>query len=496
MTQGIRVGFRNRRVLPAEKPMQPDADHELLRRYADHGCDEAFAELVRRHLNLVWAAARRVTHNSELARDVAQLVFTDLARKARTLPPETVIAGWLHRAAYLAAAKQIRGEVRRSQRERIAMTTSNSASPDESRAAGELQPVLDEALAELPETDRDAVVLRFLVGRSYAEVGATLGTSEDTAQKRVSRALEKLRESFRRRGLDVGGGLVVAALDFAGTQAAPAGLASTVATGALSAAGTATLVLLMKSKLTLGIVGGAALAVALAYQQNSLNRLTDENSALRSQLAAALATSPPTATAQTADSETLTQSRDPQSELLRLRGEVTQLRQAAREDRNRSTAARDTGATPQLDPEELAKAMLAAEAVATRTVNAQKHLALAAKVYSIQHQDRLPTTFEELKPFLGEALNILGEALSPDGTVAGVSFDPLEFQPHERDIYGFEPRLILLRERNARQLPDGTWERIYSLADGSVHRKKRSNGDFSDFEREGTGTLGNAPKPR
>lgn len=479
MTQRIRVGFRNRRVLPAEKPMQPDVDHELLRRYADHGCDEAFAELVRRHLNLVWAAARRVTHNSELARDVAQLVFTDLARKARTLPPETVIAGWLHRAAYLAAAKQIRGEVRRSQRERFAMTTSNSAGPDESRAAGELQPVLDEALAELPETDRDAVVLRFLVGRSYAEVGATLGTSEDTAQKRVSRALEKLRESFRRRGLDVGGGLVVAALDFAGTQAAPAGLASTVATGALSAAGTATLVLLMKSKLTLGIVGGAALAVALAYQQNSLNRLTDENSALRSQLAAALATSPPTATAQTADSETLTQSRDPQSELLRLRGEVTQLRQAAR----------DTGVSQQLDPGELAKAMLAAEAVATRTVNAQKHLALAAHVYSMEHQDRLPTTFEELKP-------LLGEALSPDGTVAGVSFDLLEFQPHERDIYGFEPRLILLRERNARQLPDGTWERIYSLADGSVHRKKRSNGDFGDFEREGTGTLGNAPKPR
>lgn len=493
MTQGIRVGFRNRRVLPAEKPMQPDADHELLRRYADHGCDEAFAELVRRHLNLVWAAARRVTHNSELARDVAQLVFTDLARKARTLPPETVIAGWLHRAAYLAAAKQIRGEVRRSQRERFAMTTSNSASPDESRAAGELQPVLDEALAELPETDRDAVVLRFLVGRSYAEVGATLGTSEDTAQKRVSRALEKLRESFRRRGLDMGGGLMVAALDFAGTQAAPAGLASTVATGALAAAetasGTATLVLLMKSKLTLGIVGGAALAVALAYQQNSLNRLTDENSALRSQLAAAMATSPSTATAQTADSETLTQPRDPQAELLRLRGEVAQLRQAARENRNRSTAARDTGASQQLDPGELAKAMLAAEAVATRTVNAQKHLALAAHVYSMEHQDRLPTTFEELKPLLGEALN-------PDGTVAGVSFDLLEFQPHERDIYRFETRLILLRERNARQLPDGTWERIYSLSDGSVHRIKHSNGDFGDFEREGTGTLGNAPKPR
>jgi RNA polymerase sigma factor (sigma-70 family) len=473
--------------------MHPDADHELLRCYADHGCDEAFAELVRRHLNLVWAAARRVTHNSELARDVAQLVFTDLARKARTLPPETVIAGWLHRAAYLAAAKQIRGEVRRSQRERIAMTTSNSADSDESRAAGELQPVLEEALAELPEIDRDAVVLRFLAGRSYAEVGATLGTGEDTAQKRVSRALEKLRESFRRRGLDVGGGLMVAALDFAGTQAAPVGLASTVAKGALAAAeaasGMVTLVLLMKSKITLGIVGGAALAVTLTYQHNSLNRLTNENSVLRSQLAEAMAPSPSTAAAQTADSETRTRQQDQQDELLRLRGEVAQLRQAAREGRNPPKAAPNVGSIPQLEAGDLAKAMLAAEAVATRTVNAQKHLALAAHLYSRDHQERLPTTFEELKPLLGDALNL-------DGTVAGVSFDLLEFQPHERDIYRFETSLILLRERNARQLPDGTWERIYSLADGSVHRFKGASGDFSDFEREGTGTLGNAPKPR
>jgi len=258
------VGFLNRRVFSTEDTMHATADQELLRRYAEHGAEEAFAALVHRHLNLVWAAARRTTGDADLARDVAQTVFTDLARKAKTLPRETMLAGWLYRAACLAAAKQVRGEARRVLREHhaMAMLVSSSTESAATRAAEELQPVLDAALAEIPDADRDAVVLRFLAGRSLAEVGAAFGTGEDAAQKRVSRALEKLREAFRRRGVDVGGGMVAAALGVAGAPAAPPGLAGTVAAGAITAAGTAgagaPLALLMKSKLTLGIVGGAA----------------------------------------------------------------------------------------------------------------------------------------------------------------------------------------------------------------------------------------------
>jgi RNA polymerase sigma factor (sigma-70 family) len=473
--------------------MHTAADFELLRRYADHGSDEAFTELVRRHINLVWSAAHRLSGNAELAKDVSQLVFTDLARKARTLPSETVIAGWLHRAACLAAAKQIRGEIRRSQRERIAMTpiTTPSAGPDESQAVGELQPVLDEALAELPETDRNAVVLRFLAGRSLAEVGAALGTGEDAAQKRVSRALEKLRESFRRRGLDVSGGMVVAALGFAGAQAAPLALAGPVAAGALAAAGTASgtaaIVLLMKTKLTVGIVGGAALVAVFAWQQHRLQRLAEENSALRGQLVAAALPVPSATVAQTFDSESLTRQREQQEELLRLRGEVSQLRQAVRETRTRSEPVRDGGTSPGVEAQ--ATAMLAAEAVSVRIVDAQRHLALAVRMYFEDHQQRLPTKLEELHAYLKDTLGA-------DGTVKGVSLDLLEFHDHDREVAGFEPRLILMRERHARRLPDGIWERIYSLMDGSVQRVKRANGDFSDFELAGTATVANAPTPR
>ena len=487
------VGFLNRRVFSTEDTMHAIADQELLRRYAEHGAEEAFAALVHRHLNLVWAAARRTTGNADQARDVAQTVFTDLARKAKTLPRETVLAGWLYRAACLAAAKQVRGEARRVLREHhaMAMLASSSTESAATRAAEELQPVLDAALAEIPDADRDAVVLRFLAGRSLAEVGAAFGTGEDAAQKRVSRALEKLREAFRRRGVDVGGGMVAAALGVAGAQAAPPGLAGTVAAGAITAAGTAgagaPLALLMKSKLTLGIVGGAALVATLAWQHHHLSRLADENAALRAEKGPTAAPDPTGADAGRGDSKILNQLREQQDELLRLRGELAQLRRATQEAGNRPAGSPKAGAAPKVESEDLAQAMQLADAVAIRTVNAQKHLSLALQVYANEHHGQLPSTLEELMP-------LLGDVLDREGAVAGVPLELFEFHVHARDVRLSEPGMILLREKQARQLPDGTWERIYSLADGSVHRIQRPDGDFSGFEQARTATPANAPR--
>lgn len=141
--------------------MSPLSDAELLRRYADQGVEEAFAELVRRYCNLVWAAARRVSGNADTARDVAQLVFCDLARKSRQIPTHTVLAGWLYRAACHAAAKHVRSEVRRNQREQITMETQvreNQPAAESESTSADLQPLLDSALAELSDADRDAVV--------------------------------------------------------------------------------------------------------------------------------------------------------------------------------------------------------------------------------------------------------------------------------------------------------------------------------------------------
>ena len=328
--------------------MNDTPDLELLRCYAETGAEEAFAELVKRHIDLVWAAAWRVSGDRELARDVAQTVFTDLARKAKKLPGGTVLPGWLYRAACYAAAMHIRGEARRAQREQQAMRQDQlqQADASEARAAAELQPVLDAALTDLTETDRDAVVLRFLAGRSFAEVGATLGTNEDAAQKRVSRALEKLREAFRKRGVTVSGGIVAAALGVAGAQAAPVGLGGVIATASLAGAGTAawgtfSVVTFMKSKLALGIVGGVVVATTLAWQQHNVTRLADENAGLRRQVVAMRTIADTTIVPSTTDPAERSRLDQEHAELLRLRGEVGQLRR-----RNAGVSGAETRSAP------------------------------------------------------------------------------------------------------------------------------------------------------
>ncbi len=473
--------------------MNDTTDQELLHRYADLGAQDAFTELVRRHCDLVWAAARRVSGDTDLARDVAQTVFTDLARKAGRLPSGTVLAGWLYRAACHAAAKHIRGETRRTQRERQAMHDNELESVDsaETRAIAELQPVLDAALGDLPEADRDAVVLRFLAGRSLAEVGATLGTNEDAAQKRVGRALEKLREAFRRRGVAVGGGIIAAALGAAGTQAAPSGMAAAVAAGALAGAGAtagaASFLLLMKTKLVLGIVAGAVVTTALVWQQRSVHQLAEENAALRQQAA-----EPPAAAMATpgADARELARARDEHAELLRLRGEVAKLRLRAQEisGSKHPTSADQRGA----DREETKAGLIEAEISRREQLRSQlyitvmQNLAAVARNFAGHHQGRLPTSVQELRDEMG---------LEADTKLPGrVDFDFIEFVAHDQSVEKADSQTILFRQKSPRNLREGLWRRLYCMADGSVLAHESVDGDFSQFEREGTGTATNAPK--
>ncbi len=422
-------------------------------------------------------------------------MFTDLARKTPALPAATTLAGWLHRAACHAAAKAVRGNVRRAQRERLAMQI--HALPDDAttQAAETLQPLVDEALAALPEADRDAVLLRFFAGKSLAEVGAVLGVNEDTAQKRVSRALEKLRENLRRRGVEVGSGLVATALTVAAAQTAPAGLAVSLASGALAGVGTTTgaasLLLLMKSKLALGIVGGAVVATTLAWQQHRVQRLAEENGALQQQVAdlSTVSMIPAPVALAAADAEELTRLRGEHLELLRLRGEVARLRQQVQRlpDLERQIQAAQRAAEQGEVMQRIVEQNLA-EQHAEHIVLAMKNLGLAARIYSTDHQDRLPATFDEMR-------KELNELLGPDGNLpGGISTDQFEFFPQERVISEFEPHMILFREKKPRQLPNGAWQRIYCLTDGSVRQIGSPNGDFGEFERTGTATATNAPQ--
>jgi RNA polymerase sigma factor (sigma-70 family) len=268
-------------------------DQQLLRRYVTEGSEAAFGELVARHVDLVYSTAlRRADGDAHLAQDVAQLVFTDLARKARSLPKGVVLPGWLHRASRYATAQLLRTERRRRAREQeaVVMNTLNSeAAPD----WGRIHPLLDEALDELGPADRDALVLRFFDQRSLAEVGHALGSNEEAARKRVARALEKLRASLVRRGVTTTAAALSTVLAMNAVQGAPAGLAATLTSASLASAavGTGTALGIMEvmamTKLKAGIIGAvivASVLTPLVIQHQAQVKLREENQSLRQQV--------------------------------------------------------------------------------------------------------------------------------------------------------------------------------------------------------------------
>src|SRR5437773_705266 len=212
------------------------SDQELLREYLAEGSERAFQSLVQRHVDLVyWTALRRIG-DAGLAEEVTPNVFVALARKAPFLSRDVALAAWLHKTTLLEARHRLRKELRRKRREEAAVALGTTMKEEDSLLKS-LSPVLDEALMELRDKDRHAVLLRFFENKSLREVGEALGVREDAAQKRVAKALERLTRFFRRRGYPVSAVTFTAAALHGATQAAPAGLASLAAQTALQSAG-------------------------------------------------------------------------------------------------------------------------------------------------------------------------------------------------------------------------------------------------------------------
>ena len=207
-------------------------DIELLRDYVANESEPAFRMLVERHVDMVYATALRKVQDAHLAQEVTQAVFIALAKKASSLSTKTILAGWLFRAAQFAGAKAKRTEARRKHWEQQAAQMEPMASDDES-AWDQIAPQLNDALNQLRESDRAAIILRFFESKSIAQVGSALGTNESATKMRIARALEQLRDIFQARGIAIPVALLAAALSTSATHAAPPGLAASIVTSAL-----------------------------------------------------------------------------------------------------------------------------------------------------------------------------------------------------------------------------------------------------------------------
>jgi len=255
--------------------MQESQDSELLRRYAREKSDAAFAALVARHVNMVYSAALRKTGNPAAAQEITQAVFVILAQKANRLLPHPALSGWLYQTTRLTAANFLRTEIRRTRREQEAYMQSLSRQT-EPELWTQITPLLEDAMGDLGEKDRNALALRFFEGKTFSEIGTAFRVSENAARKRTDYALEKLRAYFFKRGVTSTTGSIAAAISANSVHAAPAMLAKTAAAVALAKGATASTSTLALVKGALKIMAwtnskvviGASVVVLLAVQHH------------------------------------------------------------------------------------------------------------------------------------------------------------------------------------------------------------------------------------
>lgn len=468
-----------------------ETDPQLLARFQRDQTEDAFAELVRRHINLVHTAALRQVRSSQLAEEVAQSVFTDLARDAQKLKPDTILTAWLYQVTRRTAIDVVRRETRRHWREQMAseLHAMNATTADWTHIA----PLLDEAVSALDATDRTAVLLRYFESKSLREVGSALGTSDDAAQKRITRAVERLRIFLTKRGVAVGASSLMLAISANAVQAAPVGLALTISTAAILAGTTLTATITAQTTLTtmnwlnlksLTVIIAAALASGggiYLIQQHTADQLRTENQKLSAAQQALITERDAAVTAATGAAEELKRRQSEKDELLRLRGEVGQLRKRARDteklaEQNRALQDALTQTTTQNRAQPESDAETDPERrFAIERLNQSKQLMLGMIMYAGDHEEMWPTDLNAITNYLGAAANeliqnhpfelvvqgALTNISNPAATIALRSKSPFEAKGKSAKVYGYADGHAELR----REPEEGfeAWEKAHMI---------------------------------
>jgi RNA polymerase sigma factor (sigma-70 family) len=458
-------------------------DAQLLERYTRERNEDAFAEIVRRHLNLVFSAALRQVRQPQLAEEITQSVFVDLARQARRLTPNSILSAWLYRVTRRTAIDVIRRESRRQIREQVAHELTAMNAPDTDWT--HIEPLLEEGMDSLEEKERTALLLRYFQSKSLSEVGEALGINEDAARKRVSRSVESLREFFVRRGVSVSSMALTTTITTNAIQSAPAALGPAVisaafvsgTTAAVSATAISKLIamttiqkVLFATTLVAAAAGvyeareasnGRAQIVAAQQQGNSLSNQIDALTRQRDELSAQLASF-----------------RDERpklegSEVLRLRNEVGQLRTqlaTASRPRREEPAPVKTNENAVTPEEEMKRQAIA-------KMNYARQWLMAFMIYADHNGGQFPTNFAQADPFLDQGAktehNLQAGEFPPGGVKYGLIPDNYEitYQGSPESLTNPSTQIVL-REKQPQQTEDGGYVRTYGFADGhiEVHR--------------------------
>jgi len=470
--------------------MQPD--HELLSQYAAAGSETAFAELVRRHVNLVYSAALRQTAgDTHLAHDVAQSVFTDLARKSTSLLNRESLSGWLYTSAYFTANKLVRTETRRRQREEQFMREPTHEIPPEADWE-KLRPLLDAAMHSLKESDREAILLRYFENRPYAEVGAKFGLNENAARLRVERALEKLRALLAKRAITNTAGLAVA-ISANAIQAAPASAVATLTAASLAATGTNASLTVLKivtlGKLKIGLTALAIAGAATIFivQRNSAKAVRAENAQLRQQIKQLEADAESLSNRLAAASDAKSFTSEQFAELLKLRGEVGSLRSQAAEAAKiiADKAAESARQSETDDPVQQERKKFG------RAMSVAKNLSFAALAYADRHNDQFPTNWETLRNYFDAEER---KVLRPGDVVPDTTADfawatneyELVYQGSVKAVYDSTnlQDTIAFRQKQPSLRSDGKWVKAYGLVDGTGQLRAEPPEGFASWESQ------------
>lgn len=334
-------------------------DSVLLLEYVENRSEGAFAELVRKHIDFVYSSAVRMVVDPHLAEDVTQATFAALARDGRRLAHRLTLTGWLHRTAVNTAAKLVRGEMRRRAREQEAYAM-RTAEPESESGWSEIAPKLDAALNQLSEVDRMVLFLRYFEKKSASQIGEALKTTEEAAQKRTLRALDRLRGILSIQGINLSTTTMAGLILSEAVGAAPVGLALAVSTSALAgtaAAGGITfsaIKLLMMSKMKMGaaaVLVAAGVVTPLVIQHQNLNSVRSQNAMFQEQIEQGRAVHERLDQELTNARRSEGISRAQLKELMRLRSEVGPLRRDSQElARIRGASGGDASAPTAEDP--------------------------------------------------------------------------------------------------------------------------------------------------